>query len=147
MRTSAACCCRCSASAPATSTDELDTHPGAGDGTHPAGPATAPAPKEDHNVTAGEADAAGNHDSHAGSDFVVVANRLPVDLERLPDGTTRWKRSPGGLVTALEPILRANNGAWVGWAGVADAESGVIVEDGLTLHSVRLSTEDIADYY
>jgi trehalose 6-phosphate synthase len=22
------------------------------------------------------------------SDFVVVANRLPVDLERLPDGTT-----------------------------------------------------------
>ncbi len=28
------------------------------------------------------------------SDFVVVANRLPVDLERLPDGTTRWKRSP-----------------------------------------------------
>ncbi|MBF4477716.1 trehalose 6-phosphate synthase [Rhodococcus rhodochrous J3] len=98
-------------------------------------------------MTAGEADAAGNHDSHAGSDFVVVANRLPVDLERLPDGTTRWKRSPGGLVTALEPILRANNGAWVGWAGVADAESGVIVEDGLTLHSVRLSTEDIADYY
>ncbi len=61
----------------------------------PAGPATAPAPKEDHNVTAGEANAAGNHDSHAGSDFVVVANRLPVDLERLPDGTTRWKRSPG----------------------------------------------------
>ena len=27
------------------------------------------------------------------SDFVVVANRLPVDLERLPDGTTAWKRS------------------------------------------------------
>ncbi|MBJ7481242.1 MAG: hypothetical protein JHC75_26620, partial [Rhodococcus sp.] len=42
------------------------------------------------------------------AEFVVVANRLPVDLERLPDGTTRWKRSPGGLVTALEPILRSN---------------------------------------
>ena len=51
------------------------------------------------------------------AEFVVVANRLPVDLERLPDGTTRWKRSPGGLVTALEPILRSNQGAWVGWAG------------------------------
>ncbi|MFU9027205.1 trehalose-6-phosphate synthase, partial [Rhodococcus erythropolis] len=50
------------------------------------------------------------------AEFVVVANRLPVDLERLPDGTTRWKRSPGGLVTALEPILRSNQGAWVGWA-------------------------------
>ena len=40
------------------------------------------------------------------SDFVVVANRLPIDMERLPDGTTEWKRSPGGLVTALEPLLR-----------------------------------------
>ncbi|WP_308494880.1 hypothetical protein [Mycobacterium kansasii] len=30
------------------------------------------------------------------SDFVVVANRLPVDQERLPDGTTTWKRSPAG---------------------------------------------------
>ena len=54
-----------------------------------------------------------------GSEFVVVANRLPVDLETLPDGTTRWKRSPGGLVTALEPILRNNKGAWIGWPGRA----------------------------
>src|SRR5438270_449224 len=27
-------------------------------------------------------------------------------MERLPDGTVNWKRSPGGLVTALEPLLR-----------------------------------------
>lgn len=54
------------------------------------------------------------------SDFVVVANRLPVDLERLPDGSTTWKRSPGGLVTALEPVLRRRRGAWVGWPGVND---------------------------
>ena len=44
------------------------------------------------------------------ADFVVVANRLPVDKETLPDGTIRWKRSPGGLVTALEPILRSRTG-------------------------------------
>ena len=42
------------------------------------------------------------------SDFVVVANRLPVDMERLPDGTIEWKRSPGGLVTALEPLRDGN---------------------------------------
>src|ERR1700759_2601469 len=48
------------------------------------------------------------------SDFVVVANRLPVDQERLPDGTTSWKRSPGGLVTALEPLLRRRRGGGVG---------------------------------
>ena len=44
--------------------------------------------------------------AEAKSDFVVVANRLPIDMERLPDGTTTCKRSPGGLVTALEPLLR-----------------------------------------
>ncbi len=81
------------------------------------------------------------------AEFVVVANRLPVDLERLPDGTTRWKRSPGGLVTALEPILRSNQGAWVGWAGVADADLDPIIEDGLELYPVPLSAEEINEYY
>ncbi|BDH59162.1 trehalose-6-phosphate synthase [Tsukamurella sp. PLM1] len=35
------------------------------------------------------------------SDFIVVANRLPVDVVKAPDGTLTWKESPGGLVTAL----------------------------------------------
>ena len=83
----------------------------------------------------------------AGSDFVVVANRLPVDLETLPDGSTRWKRSPGGLVTALEPILRGNKGAWVGWPGVPDVDVDPIVEDGLDLYPVPLSARDVAEYY
>src|SRR5262245_1704156 len=83
----------------------------------------------------------------AGSGFVVVANRLPVDLERLPDGSTRWKRSPGGLVTALEPVLRNNKGAWVGWAGVPDVDIDPIIEDGLELHPVPLSAEEVSEYY
>ena len=41
----------------------------------------------------------------ADSPVVVVANRLPVDQVTDPDGTTRWQRSPGGLVTALEPFV------------------------------------------
>ncbi|OBG93217.1 trehalose-6-phosphate synthase [Mycobacterium sp. E3251] len=94
------------------------------------------------------------HDSKTpfgNSDFVVVANRLPVDQERLPDGTTAWKRSPGGLVTALEPLLRRRRGAWVGWAGVAEEETDFddepIVQDDLELRPVRLSADDIAQYY
>jgi trehalose 6-phosphate synthase len=85
------------------------------------------------------------------SDFVVVANRLPVDLERLPDGTTSWKRSPGGLVTALEPLLRRRRGAWVGWPGVVDDAVDVADEpialDELQLHPVPLSADDVAQYY
>jgi trehalose 6-phosphate synthase len=81
------------------------------------------------------------------ADFVVVANRLPVDLEKLPDGSQRWKRSPGGLVTALEPMLRSRDGAWVGWPGLADAEVEPLVEDGLHLHPVRLSAQEVEEYY
>jgi trehalose 6-phosphate synthase len=83
----------------------------------------------------------------AQSDFVVVANRLPVDLEKLPDGSQRWKRSPGGLVTALEPMLRSRDGAWVGWPGLADADVEPLVEDGLHLHPVRLTAEEVEEYY
>ncbi len=80
------------------------------------------------------------------SDFVVVANRLPIDMELQPDGTVVFKRSPGGLVTALEPLLRRNRGAWIGWPGVVDADEDPIVENGLQLHPVRLD-DDVADYY
>ncbi|RTL61784.1 MAG: trehalose-6-phosphate synthase [Pseudonocardiaceae bacterium] len=82
-----------------------------------------------------------------GAEFVVVANRLPVDLEKLPDGSTRWKRSPGGLVTALEPMLRSREGAWVGWPGLADAEVEPLVEDGLQLHPVMLTADEVENYY
>lgn len=81
------------------------------------------------------------------ADFVVVANRLPIDMERLPDGSITWKRSPGGLVTALEPILRKRRGAWIGWPGITDGDEEPLVEDELQLHPVRLSAKDVADYY
>ena len=81
------------------------------------------------------------------SDFVVVANRLPIDMELQPDGTVVFKRSPGGLVTALEPLLRRNRGAWIGWPGVVDAAEDPIVENGLHLHPVRLDDDDVSDYY
>ncbi len=90
----------------------------------------------------------GNQTVGAGdSDFVVVANRLPIDMERLPDGTTTWKRSPGGLVTALEPLLRRRRGAWIGWPGFVDADEQPIIEEDLQLYPVRLSADDVAEYY
>jgi trehalose 6-phosphate synthase len=85
--------------------------------------------------------------SSGDSDFVVVANRLPIDMERLPDGTTTWKRSPGGLVTALEPLLRKRRGAWIGWPGIPDAGDEPIEQDDMLLCPVSLSTQDVAEYY
>jgi len=63
------------------------------------------------------------------------------------DGTQEWKRSPGGLVTALEPILRSHHGAWIGWPGVADAEPEPFDQDGVTIIPVKLSAEEVENYY
>jgi trehalose 6-phosphate synthase len=80
-------------------------------------------------------------------DFVVVSNRLPVDCVVSPDGATSWKPSPGGLVTALEPIMRSADGAWVGWGGQPDLEFEPFENDGIQIIAVPLSAEDIENYY
>ena len=54
------------------------------------------------------------------AEFVVIANRLPVDRYIAPDGEVTWRTSPGGLVAALEPVMRRKGGAWIGWGGAAD---------------------------
>ena len=80
--------------------------------------------------------------------FVVVANRLPVDLETAADGTREWKASPGGLVTALSPVLEEHQGCWVGWPGVADeAPEPFTTDNGVLLHPVRLTQEDYEAFY
>ena len=61
-----------------------------------------------------------------GRDFVVVANRLPVDRAVDENGSSSWHRSPGGLVSALAPVMASNDGAWVGWAGSPDEQLSLI---------------------
>jgi trehalose 6-phosphate synthase/phosphatase len=50
--------------------------------------------------------------------LIVVSNRLPLTLSGSAAG---WAGEPsaGGLVTALEPVLRRTGGLWVGWPGDA----------------------------
>jgi len=82
-----------------------------------------------------------------GYEFVVVANRLPVDLTVTADGQASWQRSPGGLVSALEPVMHTTQGAWIGWSGSPDSSSEPFDADGMRLVPVELSVEDVADYY
>jgi trehalose 6-phosphate synthase len=81
------------------------------------------------------------------SPVVVVANRLPVDQVTEPDGTTRWQRSPGGLVTALEPFVARRGGAWVGWSGSAGEAPEPFESGGMSLVPVELSEEEVDRYY
>jgi len=80
-------------------------------------------------------------------DLVVVANRLPVDRRDEPDGTTSWQPSPGGLVSALEPIMQRHEGAWVGWTGAPGDAPEPFDAQGMHLVPVPLSDEDVALYY
>lgn len=80
------------------------------------------------------------------AELVVVANRLPVD--RVAEGSgEEWRRSPGGLVTALEPVMRHADGAWVGWPGQADLEVEPFEFEGTRLVPVALSADEIEQYY
>ncbi|PSL02522.1 trehalose 6-phosphate synthase [Haloactinopolyspora alba] len=81
------------------------------------------------------------------SSFVVVANRLPVDRVVTPGGETTWRRSPGGLVTALAPVMRAYDGAWVGWTGSPDDAPEPFSTADMDLRAVPLSAEEITLYY
>ncbi|KQB83144.1 alpha,alpha-trehalose-phosphate synthase (UDP-forming) [Corynebacterium oculi] len=82
------------------------------------------------------------------NNFVVVANRLPVDMQRAEDGSPRWVPSPGGLVSALSPVLESHEGCWVGWPGVIDESPEPFrTEADVLLYPVTLSAEDYRDFY
>jgi trehalose 6-phosphate synthase len=83
----------------------------------------------------------------ATSGFVVVASRLPVDRIEEADGGTGWRPSPGGLVTALEPVMRKADGVWIGWAGDAGPGPGPFEAGGLRLVGVGLSAEQVLGHY
>ena len=80
-------------------------------------------------------------------DFVVAANRLPVDRVTTPDGESQWRRSPGGLVTAMDAVMRGRDGAWVGWGGSPDLELEPFDVDGTELIPVVLTEDDLEKFY
>ncbi|MFC0673432.1 bifunctional alpha,alpha-trehalose-phosphate synthase (UDP-forming)/trehalose-phosphatase [Brachybacterium hainanense] len=81
-------------------------------------------------------------------DLVIVANRLPVDARTLPDGATEWVTSPGGLVTAMESVMRTvDSGAWVGWHGTPGQAPEPFAADGMHLYPVPLSEQEVSRYY
>lgn len=81
------------------------------------------------------------------AEFVVVANRLPVDRIVDSDGVSQWRTSPGGLVAALEPVMQNVDGAWVGWPGLADLTLEPFEAEGIRLIPIPLSEREVAEFY
>ena len=79
--------------------------------------------------------------------IVVASNRLPYTFSRGAQGLER-KRSPGGLVSALEPVLRKRGGTWIGWPAV-DLEPGEHLgeDEGYQMKPVVLSENEVIRYY
>lgn len=83
---------------------------------------------------------------------VVLTNRAPLRHDRLAGGTVRVSRSSGGLVTAIEPVVKAHDGIWIAYgAGSADvcmnASKASPRDLGYRLRYVSISDADYRGYY
>jgi trehalose 6-phosphate synthase/phosphatase len=84
--------------------------------------------------------------------LIVASNRLPVVIDK---ENNQWGIQPGsgGLVTALNPILKKNNGLWIGWPGVGRGAPIKRLldqfgsEQGYKLVGIPLSQQEIERYY
>ena len=79
--------------------------------------------------------------------FLIVANRLPVTQTRVK-GKIQLKRSPGGLVSALTPIVqRFGGGGWVGWTGTIGPGAKPFTHDGIVHLPVSVSRSEVQRFY
>jgi len=78
--------------------------------------------------------------------ILVVANRLPV--RRVGKGRRAgWESSAGGLVTAMQPVLRQHGGAWIGWSGAAGPAPRAFIHEGVRVRPVALSRSEVERFY
>ncbi len=91
-----------------------------------------------------------------GERVVILANREPYVHDRAPDGAVRVLHPASGLVTALEPVMRACGGVWVAHGSgsadrdVVDRHDRVGVPPGEESYSIRrvwLEQDEERGYY
>jgi trehalose 6-phosphate synthase len=91
-----------------------------------------------------------------GEKVIILANREPYIHDRDPQGEIRVRHPASGLVTALEPVMRAFSGVWVAHGSgsadrdVSDREGRIRVppgEESYALRRVWLSPEEEKGYY
>jgi alpha,alpha-trehalose-phosphate synthase [UDP-forming] len=73
---------------------------------------------------------------------VAIANTLPVR-----HGDDGWELSPGGLVTALRPVMQTRSGAWVGWDGGTKGVPATLPALATRLLPISLSSAQVRQYY
>ncbi|MEE8577701.1 MAG: trehalose-6-phosphate synthase [candidate division Zixibacteria bacterium] len=88
----------------------------------------------------------------SGRRLIVVSNRLPVAIYK-DDDEYKTKSSPGGLVTALAPIIEQTGGVWIGWPGCSsEAPAEELLRESVEgqkydLLPVSITEKEISKYY
>jgi trehalose 6-phosphate synthase/phosphatase len=84
--------------------------------------------------------------------LIIVSNRLPFALDSA--GEDLWTVTPavGGLVSAVEPVLRERGGTWIGWPGTAgeipnEPLAKATRDAGYNVVPVALSETERAEFY
>lgn len=82
----------------------------------------------------------------------IIANRLPVKVNRNQQNQIEFIRSEGGLTTGLDSLVTQMEKHWIGWPGTyaeSDEEKESIRHhlQALDFHPVFLSQEQILNYY
>ncbi len=79
--------------------------------------------------------------------LIVVSNREPYRVEA-SRGRSRFERTVGGLVSALEPVLKENGGLWICWGRKGQKTPlEVKVTENFTMKQVPLTSADVSEYY
>lgn len=92
--------------------------------------------------------------------LIMLSNREPYEHRHseaaMGMSEIEVRQPPGGLVSALDPTMRATHGVWVAWgsgsadAETADAEGRLRIppgEEDYTLHRVFLNDAEVEGYY
>lgn len=91
--------------------------------------------------------------------LVIVSNREPYTIN-YHEKEIRLEKTPGGLVSALDPVLRQRNGLWICWEGapkkVPEFDDVSVMDEHIDwekielpyqIHSVALTEKEINHYY
>ncbi len=84
--------------------------------------------------------------------LIIIANRLPMKVNRIENNQLEFVRSVGGLTTGLESLTLDVDIHWIGWPGTyaESIEEEQFIEKHLlsfNFHPVFLSNEQIDNYY
>jgi trehalose 6-phosphate synthase/phosphatase len=88
--------------------------------------------------------------------LILVTNREPYSHDRV-DNEICVKKSTGGVVSALDPLMQKSKGVWIAWGSgdedftVCNKENKVLVPDDgeyrYFLKRIKLSDEEVQNYY